>query len=167
MLVRLNQESPCLRITGFSALFFLFLRNSSFYVTYRIFSFSYLGNLSFFIFFLEVKIVENVREVLYRLWLLRSLLRLVVLMTRMTLLTLWARAALLTLTTLWTLSALTTLWARAAFTLLVSLWLLDEHSVRELVLASLLVDVDKLHLNLVTLLDACLFNSLKALPVDF
>ena len=129
--------------------------------------FSYLENSSSFSFFLEVEIVENIREILYWLWLLRSLLRLVVLMTRMTLLTLWARAAFLMLTTLWTRAALTTLWARTTLTFLISLWLLDEHSVRELVLACLLVDVDKLHLNLVTLLDACLFNSLKALPVDF
>ena len=75
-------------------------------------------------------------------------------------------AALTTLTTRTTLTAVATLATRTAFTLYISLRLLEKHAVRELVLASLRVDLHELHLDLVTFLDASLFNCLKTLPVD-
>ena len=66
-----------------------------------------------------------------------------------------------TRTTLTTLRTLTT-----CGTLLIVGWLLDKNSVRELVLACLRVNLKQLHLYLVAFLDTCLFNCLKALPVN-
>ena len=75
-------------------------------------------------------------------------------------------ATLATLTARTTLTAVATLATRTALTLYISLRLLEKHAVRELVLASLRVDLHELHLDLVAFLDASLFNCLKTLPVD-
>ena len=69
--------------------------------------------------------------------------------------TLWALTALATLTTLTT-----------SRTLYIVGGLLDQHTVRELVLAGLRINLKELHLDLVTFLDTSLLDSLKALPVD-
>ena len=71
-----------------------------------------------------------------------------------------------TLATLTARTTLTTLATRTALTLYISLRLLEKHAVRELVLASLRVDLHELHLDLVAFLDASLFYCLKTLPVD-
>ncbi len=74
--------------------------------------------------------------------------------------------AVATLTTLTARTTLTALATRTALTLYISLRLLEKHAVRELVLASLRVDLHELHLDFVAFLDASLFNCLKTLPVD-
>ncbi len=66
-----------------------------------------------------------------------------------------------TIATLTTLRALTT-----GRTLYIVSGLLDQYTVRELVLTSLRIDLQQLHLDLVTLLDASLLDSLEALPVN-
>ena len=66
-----------------------------------------------------------------------------------------------TLATLWTLTALTT-----GRTLYVVGRFLDQHTVRELVLTCLRIDLKQLHLDLVALLDTSILNRLEALPVD-
>jgi hypothetical protein len=45
-------------------------------------------------------------------------------------------------------------------------WLLNQHTVRELELAGLLVDVNQLHVYRVAFLDAGFLNGLQALPVN-
>ena len=67
----------------------------------------------------------------------------------------------ITLRTLTTLATLTT-----SRTLYIVGGLLDQHTVRELVLAGLRINLKELHLDLVTFLDTSLLDSLKALPVD-
>ena len=73
-------------------------------------------------------------------------------------------------TTVATIATLTTLWALTALatgrTLNVVGWLLDQHTMRELVLTCLRIDLKQLHLDLVALLDASILNGLEALPVD-
>ena len=73
-------------------------------------------------------------------------------------------------TTLTTVATLTTLRALTALTtgrtLNVVGRLLDQHTVRELVLTSLRIDLKQLHLDLVALLDTSILNRLEALPVD-
>ena len=72
-----------------------------------------------------------------------------------------------TILTLTTLRAFTTLWTRTTFwTLLITLWLRQQYLVRELELASFRINVQQLHLNLVTFLDASFFYSLQTFPVD-
>ena len=73
------------------------------------------------------------------------------------------RTTIFAITTLWALTTLATLTGR---TLYITLGLLDKHAVRELVLTSLRIDLKELHLDLVTLLDTSLLDSLKALPVN-
>lgn len=107
---------------------------------------------------LEVELVKCVREIHWSLCLLS-----IVLWTWTTLSALWTWAA---LASLWTWTTLTTLWTWTALALLITLWLLDEHTVRQLALASLLVYVDKLHLYLVAFLYSCLLDSLQTLPVN-
>ena len=80
-----------------------------------------------------------------------------------TLATFTALTAVATLTTLRTVTALTTF---TGGTLHITLGLLDQHTVRELVLTRLRIDLKQLHLNLVTLLDASLLDGLEAFPVD-
>ena len=81
--------------------------------------------------------------------------------------TVTAITTLTTVTAFSTLRALTALSALATGgTLHVTLGLLNQHTVRELVLTSLRVDLQQFHLDLVTLLDTSLLNGLKALPVD-
>jgi hypothetical protein len=72
--------------------------------------------------------------------------------TLRTLATLRTGTALATLRTLATLTA--------GRTLHIALWLRNEHTVRELVLARLRINLKELHGDLVALLDASLFNSL-------
>ena len=73
-------------------------------------------------------------------------------------------------TTLTTVATLTTLRALTALTTGRTLYvvgrLLDQHTVRELVLTSLRIDLKQLHLDLVALLDTSILNGLEALPVD-
>jgi hypothetical protein len=64
-----------------------------------------------------------------------------------------------TFSAFWTLTT-TLLW------FYVSLWLFYENTVRKLELTSLWVNLQKFDTNLVTLLNASLLNSLKALPVN-
>jgi hypothetical protein len=75
-----------------------------------------------------------------------------------------------TITTLTTIATLATLRALTALTtgrtLNVVGRLLDQHTVRELVLTSLRIDLKQLHLDLVALLDTSILNRLEALPVD-
>ena len=71
-----------------------------------------------------------------------------------------------TLATVTTLTSLRTRTTLTLWTLLVVSRLLNENTARELVLASLLVDVDELHVNLVILLDASLLDSIETLPVN-
>jgi hypothetical protein len=60
----------------------------------------------------------------------------------------------------------TTLWTWTTLTLYISLWFWDEHLVRKLVLTSLLVYLEELNGNLVTLLESSFLNGLESLPVD-
>ncbi len=69
-----------------------------------------------------------------------------------------------TLTTLRAGATLTTL--AAGGTLLVALGLLNEHAVRQFVLARLGVNLQEFHLYVVTLLDAGFLDGLQALPVN-
>ena len=71
--------------------------------------------------------------------------------------TLSALRTLTTVATLWTLTALTT-----GGTLHVIGGLLNQHTVAQLVLTRLRVNLQKLHLNVVAFLDAGLFNRLQA-----
>ena len=91
--------------------------------------------------------------------------------------TLRTRTALTTVTTLATITAVTMLTTLSTFgalrtltTALLRLYivsrLLDEYTVRELELTSLGVNLQELHLNLVTLLDASFLDSLQTLPVN-
>ncbi len=91
--------------------------------------------------------------------------------------TLRTRTALTTVTTLATITAVTMLTTLTAFgalrtltTALLRLYivsrLLDEYTVRELELTSLGVNLQELHLNLVTLLDTSFLDSLQTLPVN-
>ena len=92
--------------------------------------------------------------------------------------TLWTLTALSTVTTvsaLWTLTAVTALsalWTLTAFTtftcgtLHIALGLLNQHTVTQLVLAGLRVNLQQFYLNLVTLFDTCLLDGLQALPVN-
>ena len=75
--------------------------------------------------------------------------------------TLWTLAA------FWTFPALSTLWTGTAFALYIALGLLEQDAAAQLELAGLGVNLQELHLQLVALLDASLFDGLKALPVDF
>ena len=84
--------------------------------------------------------------------------------TRTTLATITAVTTFTTIATFTTLGTLTTL--AACRTLLIALGLLDEYTVRELELTSLRINLEQLDGDFVTLLDASLLNSLKALPVD-
>ena len=72
-----------------------------------------------------------------------------------------AVTSLTTLATLRALTALATGWA-----LDVVGGFLDEYTMRELVLAGLRVDLQKLHLDVVALLDASLLDGLETLPVN-
>ena len=75
-----------------------------------------------------------------------------------------------TITTLTTIATLATLRTLAALTTGRTLYvvgrLLDQHTVRELVLTCLRIDLKQLHLDLVALLDTSILNGLEALPVD-
>ena len=72
-----------------------------------------------------------------------------------------------TLTTLWTwTTTLTTFWTWTTLTLYISLWLLKEYTARELVLTSLWINLEELHLKLITLLDTSLLYGLETLPVN-
>ena len=103
-----------------------------------------------------VAVIELVAEIL------RSLSIVVVLeATGTTLATVVAAFA--TGTTLTTIATLTT---RTTLTLDIALRLVDEHTVRELVLTGLRIDLEQLHLDLVTFLDASLLDRLEALPSD-
>ena len=75
-----------------------------------------------------------------------------------------AVAAIATLTATPTLAA--TLAARTTLALDVSLGFRDEHAVRQLVLTSLRVDFQELHVDLVAFLQSGFLNGLKTLPVD-
>lgn len=79
-------------------------------------------------------------------------------------LTTWTTIA--TVTTLTAVTTLATLWTWTTLALYITLGLLEKHAARELELAGLRIDVNKLNLKLVTLLDASLLDSLKTLPVD-
>ena len=46
----------------------------------------------------------------------------------------------------------------------ITLWLLNQYTMRELVLTSLRINLKELHLDMVTLLDTGLLDSLEALP---
>jgi hypothetical protein len=72
-------------------------------------------------------------------------------------------ATLRTLTTLATLGAVAT---RTTLTLHITLGFGDEHTVRELILASLRVNLQELHGNLVALLQTSFLDSLQTLPVN-
>ena len=98
--------------------------------------------------------IERVIEILW-------LVSLMILIATLTTLWTWT-----TLATLWTRTTLTTLWTWTTLTLNEVCWLLYENTMRELVLTSLRIDFEELNLNLVTLLDTCLFNCLKTLPVN-
>ena len=71
-----------------------------------------------------------------------------------------------TLTAISTLRALTTLATVTGRTFHVTLGFLDQHTVAEFVFTRLRVNLQQLHLDLVTLLDAGFLNGLEALPVD-
>ena len=58
-------------------------------------------------------------------------------------------------------------WAVATFLLLIAFRLGEEGTVRQTQLASLLIDFDQLHIDLVAFLQASLFHALITLPVDF
>jgi hypothetical protein len=119
-------------------------------------------------------VVEGITEVLrsFVLILLRSLrgLLLMLLMLRtgttvaMTVTTVTAITTLATVATLTTLGALTAL--TTGRTLHIVGGLLNQHTMRELVLTSLRIDLEELHLDMVALLDASLLDGLEALPVD-
>lgn len=71
------------------------------------------------------------------------------------------------LTVLATRTALATLTTtRTAWALSVALWLLFEHAVRQLVLTRLRINLQELHLDMVTLVDTSLLNSLETLPCN-
>ena len=76
----------------------------------------------------------------------------------------WAWTTLAAVTTFATFWAWTTL---TLWTLHIVSRLLNEYTTRELVLTSLLVDINQLHVDFVTFLDASLFDSVETLPVDF
>ena len=103
-----------------------------------------------------VVVIELVAEVL------RSLSIVVVLEATGTTLT-TVVATLATWTTLTTIATLTT-WA--TLTLDIALGLVDEHTVRELVLTSLRINLEQFDLDLVTFLDASLLDRLETLPSD-
>ena len=89
----------------------------------------------------------------------------------MMLITTWLTSRTLTATLTMALitTAATTLTALRTWTTLtlnITLWLLHQHTVRELVLASLRINLHQLHLDLVAFLDASLFNCLKTLPIN-
>jgi hypothetical protein len=118
--------------------------------------------------FSEVHVVESIAEVL---WLTIDS-GVTIFVIAVMLVTLRTRAAtvatvgsvltgLTAVATLWTLRALTT-----GRTLHVALGLWNEHTVRQLVLACLGVNLKQLHGELVALLDASLLNGLKTLPVN-
>jgi hypothetical protein len=118
--------------------------------------------------FSEVHVVESIAEVL---WLTIDS-GVTIFVIAVMLVTLRTRAAtvatvgsvltgLTAVATLWTLRALTT-----GRTLHVALGLWNEHTVRQLVLACLGVNLKQLHGELVALLDASLLNGLQTLPVD-
>ena len=94
---------------------------------------------------------------------LRSLLLVTMLVT--TWLTSWTLTTTL-MTIITTTTTLTALWTWTTLTLYVTLRLLHQHTMRELVLASLRINLHQLHLDLVTFLDASLFNCLKTLPIN-
>ena len=95
--------------------------------------------------------------------LLRSLLIITMLVT--TWLTSWTLTTTL-MTVITTTATLTTLWTWTTLTLYITLWLLHQHTVRELVLASLRINLHQLHLDLVAFLDTSFLNCLKTLPVN-
>ena len=70
----------------------------------------------------------------------------------------------LTLTSATVIATGTAVATGTALTLYIALGLLHEHAVRELVLTRLRIDLEELHLDVVTLLDASLLNGLEALP---
>ena len=67
-------------------------------------------------------------------------------------------------TTIATLSTLRTL--TTGRTLYIISGLLNQYTMRELILTCLRINLKELHLDLVTFLDTCLLDSLKALPVN-
>jgi hypothetical protein len=114
-------------------------------------------------------VIERIAEVLgLLLVLLRSLL--LILRTRTTLSTVAMTLTTVTTigTTVATISALRTLTTLTTtlLRLYIALGLLDEHTMREFVLARLRIDLKEFHLNMVTLLDTSLLDSLEALPVN-
>ena len=95
-------------------------------------------------------------------------LTLLLLRTGTTLTTLRTRTTLATVTAIATITTLTTLRALTALatcrTLHIVGRLLNQHTVAELVLTSLRINLKELHLDMVTLLDTGLLDSLEALP---
>ena len=76
------------------------------------------------------------------------------------------RTSVSTLSTLTTFRALTALTTFAGRTLLITFGLLNQYTVGKLVFACLRVNLQQFYLNLVTLFDTSLLDSLKALPVN-
>jgi hypothetical protein len=76
---------------------------------------------------------------------------------------LWVAALWAWTTTLWTRTAIATRWT---LWLYITLWFLLQHLSAEFELTSLLVNLHEFDSNLITLLDASLFHSLIALPID-
>jgi hypothetical protein len=80
--------------------------------------------------------------------------------------TLRTRTTLSAITTLRTRTAFSTLGTRTTLTLNISLGLRDEYTMREFVLTSLGINLQKLHIDLVAFLQTSLFDSLQTLPVN-
>lgn len=123
-------------------------------------------------FFLEVHVIEGIAEVA-GLVILRTICLALFLETGTTLRTGTTLATLRTLTTLRTILTRTTLATLRTLatlttcgTLYVALGLRDEHTVRELVLAGLRVNLKQLHGNLVAFLDAGFLDGLQTFPVN-
>lgn len=118
---------------------------------------------------LEIIVVEGISESL-RLVICQWIVILIVTMLSAARLTAVVASVVATLVvaiaTRTTLVVVATLAARTTLALLIALGLRDEHTVRELILARLGVDLHELHFDLVTLVDAGFLYGLQALPVD-
>jgi hypothetical protein len=115
-------------------------------------------------------VIERITQVLRLVILLWSLLltlwawtvvSVLITMLLTTIATIWTTVT--TISTLWTLTALTALTGR---TLYIVCRLLNQYAMRELILTCLWIDLKQLNLDMVTLLDTSLLDSLEALPVN-
>ena len=113
-----------------------------------------------------LRLVLSLRVVVFAVMLLTEVLRHAVAQRVAVAVVAVAGTVAIALSALATLTTLTALGALAALTLLIALGLRDEHTVRQLVLAGLGVDLKQLHRNLVAFLQSGFLDGLETLPVD-